>query len=85
VRPEGLGKLEKFNRLIGTRARDHPAYIIAPQPSMLPRAHLNAAVDLSNVPLCMYGYHSKISTVEPGYTAGIWGHHEHPRYKLTAL
>jgi hypothetical protein len=25
------------------------------------------------------------NTVEPGYTAGIWGHHEHPRYKLTAL
>jgi hypothetical protein len=24
-------------------------------------------------------------TVETGYTAGIWGHHEHPRYKLTVL
>jgi hypothetical protein len=24
-------------------------------------------------------------TVEAGYTAGIWGHHEHPRYKLTLL
>jgi hypothetical protein len=26
-----------------------------------------------------------INTVEAGYTAGIWGHHEHPRYKLTSL
>jgi hypothetical protein len=25
------------------------------------------------------------NTVETGYTAGIWGHHEHPRYKLTVL
>jgi hypothetical protein len=24
-------------------------------------------------------------TVETGYTAGIWGHHEDPRYKLTVL
>jgi hypothetical protein len=27
----------------------------------------------------------KLHTVETGYTAGIWGHHEHPRYKLTVL
>jgi hypothetical protein len=27
----------------------------------------------------------KRNTVETGYTAGIWGHHEHPRYKLTVL
>jgi hypothetical protein len=32
VRSEGLGKLKKFNYLIGSRSRDLPACGISPQP-----------------------------------------------------
>jgi hypothetical protein len=32
-----------------------------------------------------FGTYANICTVEAGYTAGIWGHHEHPRHKLTLL
>jgi hypothetical protein len=35
VRLEGLGKLKKFNDLIGSQTRDLPACSIAPQSSML--------------------------------------------------
>jgi hypothetical protein len=35
VQLEGLDALKKFNELIGSRTRDHPACSIAPQPSML--------------------------------------------------
>jgi hypothetical protein len=38
VRTEGLGKLKKFNHLIGTRTHDLPAYSIVSQPPMVPRA-----------------------------------------------
>jgi hypothetical protein len=34
VRLERLGKFKNFNDLIGTRARDLPAYSIVPQPTM---------------------------------------------------
>jgi hypothetical protein len=37
---EGLAKLKKFIRLIGSRNRDLKACRIVPQPTMLPRAHL---------------------------------------------
>jgi hypothetical protein len=36
VQLDELGKLEKFNDLIGTRTRDLPARGIEPQPSTLP-------------------------------------------------
>jgi hypothetical protein len=38
VQLEGLGKLEQFNDLIGTRTRDLPACSVALQPTTLPRA-----------------------------------------------
>jgi hypothetical protein len=38
VQLEGLGKLTKFNDLIGTPVRHLPACSIAPQLSTLPRA-----------------------------------------------
>jgi hypothetical protein len=38
VRLEGLGKLKKFNDIIGTRTQDLPASSIAPQPSALLRS-----------------------------------------------
>jgi hypothetical protein len=40
-RLEGLGKLKKFNDLIGTRARDLPACSTAPQPPTLPLAPIS--------------------------------------------
>jgi hypothetical protein len=40
VRLEGLGKLKKFNDLIGNRTRDLPACGIVPQPTTLPRGAL---------------------------------------------
>jgi hypothetical protein len=36
VRLQGLGKLKKFNDLIGNRTRDLPAYTIIPQTTTLP-------------------------------------------------
>jgi hypothetical protein len=38
LRLEELGKLKKFNDLIGNRIRDLPACSIVPQPTTLPRA-----------------------------------------------
>jgi hypothetical protein len=35
---EGLGKLKKFNDVIGTQTHDLPARSIVPQPSTLPHA-----------------------------------------------
>jgi hypothetical protein len=35
---KGLGKLKKFNDLIGNKTLDLPACSIVPQPTMLPRA-----------------------------------------------
>jgi hypothetical protein len=41
VRLEGLGKLKKFNDLIGNRTCDLPACSIMPQPTTLPRDPYN--------------------------------------------
>jgi hypothetical protein len=38
VRLEGLGKLKKFNDLIGNRTRDLPSCSIVPQATTLPRS-----------------------------------------------
>jgi hypothetical protein len=40
VRVEELGKLKKFNDLIGNRTRDLPAFSKVPQPTMLPLVRL---------------------------------------------
>jgi hypothetical protein len=44
VRLERFAKLEQFNDLIGTRTRDFPARIRAPQPYTLPHALYNSYI-----------------------------------------
>jgi hypothetical protein len=42
VRPEGLGKLIKFNYLMGSRTRDLPGCSTVPQPLRYPVVHVTS-------------------------------------------
>jgi hypothetical protein len=51
---KGLGKLKKFNYLIGTPTCDLPACSIVPQPTTLPRAPVLFLWFLENVWICYF-------------------------------
>jgi hypothetical protein len=57
VQLEGLGKLKKSTSS-GTRTGDLPAYIIVPQPSMLPNAH-NVNSVINQFPVNLFYLHYK--------------------------
>jgi hypothetical protein len=63
VRLEGLDKLKNFIHFIGSRTHDLLACSIAPQPSMLPRAHLLILTDENqDVSVRVVGVRARIRT-----------------------
>jgi hypothetical protein len=62
VQTEGLGKLEKFNDLIGTRTLDFPVCTIAPQPTAATTTIIIIIIIISITTTCPHHHHDLIHT-----------------------
>jgi hypothetical protein len=62
VRPEGLGKLEKFDNLMGSRTRDLPVCIILSQATTLPHTPYKENHGIYHMPLLPSAGHAGLKT-----------------------